>query len=575
MGQASADEVLPIPLHRPTSRKSGSRAASFNRRLLTLAALLALAIVSPATPARADPGDVTRLTSSANAAECAHGDDGSAPLSRATFDFNSFFGGITVDGPGAHVYLGDRGFVRSENGVVAGVVNPTFDEKFGIGPGYPPAAYEGIDPKKVPLDHVAAVAVDPQNRYLYIGEGDGFARVRYVDLGANITRSIWANDSGGLAGLAVDGQAHVYIGLANDGSIATMGPSRTTPHPIAAVPGLRRIAVNSAGTLLFATSTDGRVYRIDLTTPTAHLQSLAGGGSEFLDPSSPKLGQSLGGIASNAAGNHLFVADETNHKVNMIDMDNAVMATVVGPGATGTAGQQTLHGHIDLAVDGNDHLYIADSNGCAVLAAQVPASLQGKSPVNPDGGTTNNPDHTGGATSSESSGAGGSNPAPQPQGATQPPQAQPQGATQPPQAQTQGGTPGQPSVQQTGPPAPSGQGQGPGPSAAPTQSTPPPVSASQPEPSGIQAMGLQQPPPGSSAVPSASPQGGGSAVVAGQGHAARGATRYAMVAGQESEYAGVAVAASVGVIAMFVCVVAGRGPRGEGPRAKPRPQGAY
>jgi len=68
-----------------------------------------------------------------------------------------------------------------------------------------------------------------------------------------------------------------------------------------------------------------------------------------------------------APDGRLFIADTENHKIRVVDLTTGTIATVVGTGEVGAAGdggaalQATLHRPFGIAFDAAGDLYIADT----------------------------------------------------------------------------------------------------------------------------------------------------------------------------------------------------------------------
>jgi sugar lactone lactonase YvrE len=128
-----------------------------------------------------------------------------------------------------------------------------------------------------------------------------------------------------------------------------------------------RVAMDRAGNLYFSDVNNARIRKI---SPSGLVSTIAGNGTfGFSGDNGPGVSAMIGtaaGIAIDNAGN-VFFADSTNHRIRRIDV-NGVITTVAGTGTAGyngDGGQATskqLNSPNGVAVDSAGNLFIADSS---------------------------------------------------------------------------------------------------------------------------------------------------------------------------------------------------------------------
>ncbi len=127
------------------------------------------------------------------------------------------------------------------------------------------------------------------------------------------------------------------------------------------------VAVDSAGTLFIADTWNHRIRRVD--SKTGIIQTVAGTGqSKWTGDGGSGVSASLNEpVALVLDGTRLYIADQSNNRIRMLDLDSGVITTVAGTGDSGYNGdgmpavESALAGPSGLALDQEGNLYIADT----------------------------------------------------------------------------------------------------------------------------------------------------------------------------------------------------------------------
>jgi sugar lactone lactonase YvrE len=251
---------------------------------------------------------------------------------------------MVVDGAG-NLYIADAGNHRVRRVDTRGIITTvagTGQQGFS---GYSEAGGGVFSGDNVPaiqaqFDYPDSVTLDGAGN-LYIADGDN-NRIRRVDPAGIITT---------IAGTGAKG-------FAGDNGPA-IGARLSFPS---------NLEVDGAGNLYFSDTFNYRVRRIG---PKGVITTVAGtGGQGFAGDDGPATRAQLsnvGGVAVDAAGN-LYIADSSNGRVRRIDT-NGIITTVAGTGVLGDAGNNRpateagLHYPGGVTVDGAGNLYIVDQNG--------------------------------------------------------------------------------------------------------------------------------------------------------------------------------------------------------------------
>jgi uncharacterized protein (TIGR03437 family) len=197
-------------------------------------------------------------------------------------------------------------------------------------------------------------------------------------------------------GLAVDSGGNVYIGdtgnslirkIATSGTISTLVGNDTSASNASGFTGdgglatsaeLNHpcgVAVDSAGNLFIADTANHRIRRVD--AGTADISTVAGSGTAgFAGDGGPALGASFNfpmGIALDASGSNLYIADSLNHAIRKLSLSAGIVTTVAGVGGVqgsggdgGLAIQANLRYPSDVAVDSAGNVFIADTDNSRI-----------------------------------------------------------------------------------------------------------------------------------------------------------------------------------------------------------------
>lgn len=241
------------------------------------------------------------------------------------------------------------------------------------------------------LDHPFSIAIDQQGNYYIADRGNN--RIRKVSSGiissiAGIGSPGFSGDNGPATaaslsdptGVAIDNSGNVYIAdrgnnrirkIDNSGTITTIAGNGNAgfsgDNGQAAQAELnqpRGVAVDGNGNIYIADQTNQRVRKIASGTIT----TIAGMGTQGFGgdngPAVMALLNNPAGICVDQVGN-IYIGDVDNERVRKID-NSGNISTIAGNGSIGFSGdngpatQASLNEPLNLAVDNNGNIFIAD-----------------------------------------------------------------------------------------------------------------------------------------------------------------------------------------------------------------------
>ncbi len=145
--------------------------------------------------------------------------------------------------------------------------------------------------------------------------------------------------------------------FAGDGGLAT--------HALLNFPSA--VVVDSAGALFIADTLNHRIRRVD--PQTGIIQTVAGTGqTKWSGDGGPGVSATLNEpVALVLQGTQLYIADQSNNRIRMLDLETHVIMTVAGTGDSDYNGdgmpatEASLAGPSGLALDADGNLYVADT----------------------------------------------------------------------------------------------------------------------------------------------------------------------------------------------------------------------
>ncbi len=127
------------------------------------------------------------------------------------------------------------------------------------------------------------------------------------------------------------------------------------------------VVVDNAGALFIADTLNHRIRRVD--PQTGIIQTVAGTGqTKWSGDGVPGISATLNEpVALALYGTQLYIADQSNNRIRMLDLETHIMTTVAGTGDSGYNGdgmpatESGLAGPSGLALDAEGNLYVADT----------------------------------------------------------------------------------------------------------------------------------------------------------------------------------------------------------------------
>lgn len=251
--------------------------------------------------------------------------------------------GVAVDSSG-NIYIADtqNNVIRKVAGSNISTVAGNYGASFGFGG-------DGGAPSGAIFNHPSSVALDSSGN-LYIAD---YFNNRIRKVAGNVIRTVAGTSSQNFSG---DGGQAIFA--------AMNGPSG--------------IALDSAGNLYIADSTNNRIRKVDTK---GVITTVAGNGTPgFSGDAGPATKAQLNsprGVAVDAAGN-LFIADYLNNRIR--EVVNGTITTIAGTGRFGNGGDGGLARNAVLSfpsavlVDSSGKVYVADTQNNSIrLLTPIPS----------------------------------------------------------------------------------------------------------------------------------------------------------------------------------------------------------
>ncbi|WP_394368790.1 NHL repeat-containing protein [Hymenobacter guriensis] len=265
-----------------------------------------------------------------------------------------------------------------------------FAQNVGIGTTTPDASAaldvkatdKGLLPPRLTSAQRAAIPSPATGLLVY--QTDGVAGYYYFSGTAwlNLSTGIQPDASGLLPGVPTSGLVSTLAGSGTNSY--TDGPATA-----AAFRAIRGVAVDAYGTVYVADQLSHRI-RVIRNGVVSMLAGSGNPGSADGHAASAQFNNPVG-VAVDAAGTTVYVADQNNRKIRVIN--NGQVSTLAGTGAVGTANgpaaAATFREPLGVAVDAQGRVYVADSQGhnIRLISGGVVSTLAGTGTV----GSTDGP----------------------------------------------------------------------------------------------------------------------------------------------------------------------------------------
>ena len=170
----------------------------------------------------------------------------------------------------------------------------------------------------------------------------------------------------------VDGATGIISTVAGNGAFGFIGDGG--PATAASLNFPSRVALDAAGNLLIADTSNHRIRRVDGATGIITTVAGSGFANRFSGDGGPATGASLNapsGVALDAAGN-LFLSDRNNQRIRRVDAASGIITTVAGNGIAGFGGDggpatsASLNAPSGVALDAAGNLLIVDTNNARI-----------------------------------------------------------------------------------------------------------------------------------------------------------------------------------------------------------------
>jgi len=239
--------------------------------------------------------------------------------------------------------------------ILGGVSATTYAGDFGdTAKGYTGAGNQAAGTATTATSGAAAVAFNPLNGNIYVAEQVA-QKIRLI----NGTSGVVSTLVGPASCTASCSSTNATAGAAGDGSLAGTGTEVNTP---------RGITVDAAGNLYIADTVNAAIRKIDANGYISTVAGTDGVATSFLG---------IGGNATNAeleaaynlavdAYGNIYVADETNGKVNEVNVSTAV---------AGTQGQSTTSGAQGYSLTSNGSFAFSTTQTVGTTSSPVTAII--------------------------------------------------------------------------------------------------------------------------------------------------------------------------------------------------------